>query len=142
MSIKLGGSFLVNELDANNNPVPVDGSYSLSGKVLKFTPTTPWVEGKLYSYTLKSNGDSYSSTATCDGSQAICDLDGYPIQTDYFADIEFKPVYAAGPLEALFRITQKENGIFSPRENHMTQEVQISFCTSRAIRQIATYFRF
>ncbi|SOC25103.1 Ig-like domain-containing protein [Alloalcanivorax xenomutans] len=97
MSIKLGSSFLVSEFDENGNSTPVEGAYSLSGKVLKFTPATPWVEGKLYSYTLKSNGDSYSNTATCDGSQAICDLDGYPIQTDYFADIDFEPVYAAGP---------------------------------------------
>ncbi|WP_421705971.1 Ig-like domain-containing protein [Alloalcanivorax xenomutans] len=90
-SIQLGGSFKVEKVDASGNPLEaVDGDLKVSKTGLKFFPEAPWEEGQLYRYTLGSNGDPHSSVANCDGTSAICDWEGLPLQTVWFADLTIK----------------------------------------------------
>ncbi|MBA4723412.1 MAG: Ig-like domain-containing protein [Alcanivorax sp.] len=97
-SVSLGGSFLV-EHSASGGVADdweaVQGRLEKSGKSITFWPEQNWVEGELYRYVLRSNGDRHSSTADCSGSGAICDLDGLPLQTAIFADLNIS-AYANG----------------------------------------------
>lgn len=97
-SISLGGSFLVEEIDETGTVIDsVDGNLQLDGQRLSFWPAQPWQPGALYQYTLGSNGDSSSPAAQCDGSQAICDTHGMPLQTNVLGGVEIKPVTAPQP---------------------------------------------
>ena len=81
-SVNLGGSFQVHKIDASRNIIEqVDGVLDVSAKSIMFSPSNPWEVGALYQYILGSNGSLSSSSAICDGSDAICDLNGLPIQT-------------------------------------------------------------
>ena len=82
-SIALGGSFKVERIDELENVLgDVAGQLKVEGTQLKFLPDEPWVVGQLYRYSLGSNGDLSGPAGTiCDGTQAICDLSGLPLQT-------------------------------------------------------------
>ncbi|AJD48961.1 hypothetical protein S7S_12745 [Isoalcanivorax pacificus W11-5] len=81
-SVRLGGSFLVEKVDASGNPADsVDGNVIVDGRKITFYPTDEWVQGQYYRYVMGSNGNRKSSSAICDGSQSICGEDGLPIQT-------------------------------------------------------------
>lgn len=97
-SVSLGGSFLVEEIsEAGTVIANVDGDIQLDGQRLTFWPSHPWQPDALYQYTLASNGDSNSAAAQCDGSQAICDTRGLPLQTNVLGGVEIKPVTAPQP---------------------------------------------
>lgn len=91
-SIQLGGSFSVAMLDENDQlGEPVPGRIDYNSKRLLFWPDESWTPGVRYAYQLGSNGDRYSSTANCDGTESICDLMGNPLQTALFPDMEIVP---------------------------------------------------
>jgi len=48
-------------------------------------PDQPWVAGQLYRYVLHSNNNLTSSSADCTGTQAICGINGLPLQTQLIA---------------------------------------------------------
>ncbi|MCK0538576.1 Ig-like domain-containing protein [Alcanivorax quisquiliarum] len=81
-SVSLGNSFKVETVDEFGGRLSdVSGKVSVEGRRLTFWPAEPWEAGAFYRYVLGSNNDRHSSTALCDGSQAICSVDSLPIQT-------------------------------------------------------------
>ena len=81
-SVALGGSFKVETVDQFGGVLEdVPGQVTIDGRKLTFWPEKPWETDTFYRYVLGSNGDRHSGTAVCDGSQAICSVDGLPIQT-------------------------------------------------------------
>ncbi|MBA3979997.1 MAG: hypothetical protein C0462_05270 [Alcanivorax sp.] len=81
-SVVLGGSFKVETVDQSGNVLEeVPGQVSVDGRKVTFWPEEPWEADTFYRYVLGSNGDRHTSAAACDGSQAICSVDGLPIQT-------------------------------------------------------------
>ncbi|MCH8543782.1 MAG: Ig-like domain-containing protein [Alcanivorax sp.] len=81
-SVVLGQSFKVETVDEWGGGLEeVPGQVSVDGRKVTFWPEEPWEVDTFYRYVLGSNGDRHSSAATCDGSQAICSVDGLPIQT-------------------------------------------------------------
>ncbi|MEQ8261301.1 MAG: Ig-like domain-containing protein [Alcanivorax sp.] len=81
-SIKLGQSFKVQEIDESKNVIrDIEGKVDISARSLTFTPREQWRVGALYQYILGSNGSLSSGSAVCDGSDAICDVEGLPLQT-------------------------------------------------------------
>jgi len=92
-SVRLNSTFSVNKVDVNGSSIEaVPGQLSVKGKTITFVPDFPWEEGAYYRYTVSSNGDSNSSAAICDGTGSVCGLvDGLPIQTAVFADLDIKP---------------------------------------------------
>ncbi|WP_101676309.1 Ig-like domain-containing protein [Alloalcanivorax mobilis] len=88
-SVSLSGSFLVEKIDVHGNSLgSIAGKIEKKSRQLIFTPDMPWEVGSLYSYTLKSNGDISSSLAVCDGTQAICDEIGLPLQTQIMGIVQ------------------------------------------------------
>lgn len=80
------GSFRVERVDnAGNCLAVVPGKLTLKPRQLVFTPATPWVKDQLYRYVLGSNNNMSSSDANCLGSQAICGVNGLPLQTQLIA---------------------------------------------------------
>ncbi|WP_133493080.1 Ig-like domain-containing protein [Alcanivorax sp. 24] len=68
----------------------VKGQLILKGDTIKFTPNSPWKEGTLYSYTLKSNGNTQSSSG-CDSTgdnETICSKKGLPLNTQILTESE------------------------------------------------------
>lgn len=98
-SIELSRTFDVQEIDTQGQILDsVDGRLSLQEDVLRFMPSTPWKEGALYRYVLKSNGDMSSPTeaeaanpagALCDPNTMICGDNGLPLQTQLMAETSF-----------------------------------------------------
>jgi len=87
-SMQLGGSFKVQRNSQPNGSgqwSEVPGRVIAGRRSLRFHPDTPWEDGALYRYVLGSNGDGQSSSATCDGTDAVCSADGYPLQTEMLA---------------------------------------------------------
>lgn len=90
-SIRLGescgsGSFRVERVSSTGSCLgTVPGRLELGAQSLRFLPDTPWSDGQLYRYVLGSNGNKTSSTAVCDGSQALCGSNGLPLQTQLLA---------------------------------------------------------
>lgn len=83
-SVSVGGSFLVQEVALDGSPLDdVPGRVVVDGNRLTFYPDNPWTPGVHYRYVLGSNGDDMeaSEPVVCDGSGAICDLTGLPLQT-------------------------------------------------------------
>lgn len=101
-SIELGRTFNVYEIDDQDQIVSeVDGSLSLSGDTLRFMPSDPWKENKLYRYELASNGDidtpteAQADTATgtlCDVDTMICSEEGLPLQTQLMSEVTIHDV--------------------------------------------------
>ncbi|MFN3713747.1 MAG: Ig-like domain-containing protein [Alcanivoracaceae bacterium] len=86
-SIALGGSFVV-ERRQGGSWVPVGGRLRVDARLLEFWPDQGWQPDQLYRYRLRSNGDRTSSAGSnCNGSQAICSLDGLPLQTRVLAQV-------------------------------------------------------
>lgn len=101
------GSFRVERVDASGNCLGVvQGTLKTQPRTLQFIPAQPWVVGQLYRYVLHSNNDLNSSAANCTGSQAICGLNGLPLQTQLIAqtlaDVR-NPQRGGPPLEVFFR---------------------------------------
>lgn len=101
------GSFRVERIDASGNCLGVvQGTLKTQPRTLQFIPAQPWVVGQLYRYVLHSNNDLNSSAANCTGSQAICGLNGLPLQTQLIAqtlaDVR-NPQRGGPPLEVFFR---------------------------------------
>ena len=81
----------------------VSGKVSVNSKTLTFWPDMPWKSESLYRYQLASNNvtdptpvnSAYtylgSSEATCDGTGAICSLDGMPLLTQPLGEQERAP---------------------------------------------------
>lgn len=82
-SVQLGTTFEVHEVDDNSTVLDtLDGDLKVEGNRITFWPATPWQENRLYRYTLHSTNDfNGSGNVLCDGSQAICDSDNLPLQT-------------------------------------------------------------
>lgn len=84
-SVKLGSSFVVQSISeggvVENN---ISGYLTINSKMIRFIPNQPWKSGQLYQYVVASNGDISSASAVCDGTQAICGMDGHPIQTEVY----------------------------------------------------------
>ncbi len=98
-SVVYGSSFVVEELDNTGNVVgEVSGDVSVAARSITFRPESPWQEGTYYQYTLGSNGDWNSSDAQC-GGEAICGLNGLPLQTRQLAELQVAPA-APGPFPA------------------------------------------
>ncbi|HEX4869896.1 MAG TPA: Ig-like domain-containing protein [Moraxellaceae bacterium] len=95
------GSFRVETWDNDNNCQVVPGRLEVAAQSLRFTPDSPWSVGKLYRYVLNSNGNGKSSTATCDGTQAICGSNGLPLQTQPLASSASNAPTATGGGPAL-----------------------------------------
>jgi hypothetical protein len=87
-SIRLGGSFQVNEVADDGTPVAtVPGSLEISPRQITFWPDQPWRDGVLYRYTLGSNNDAQSALALCDGSQSLCGVEqALPLQTQLLGE--------------------------------------------------------
>lgn len=80
------GSLRVERIDASGNCLGiVPGQLQLRPRDLRFVPDQPWVVGQLYRYVLHSNNSLTSSTADCTGTQAICGINGLPLQTQLIA---------------------------------------------------------
>lgn len=96
-SVVLGQTFLVETLNEQGvSTGPVAGKIEVAGAEIQFTPASPWTAGTLYRYSLVSNGDSLNVERApdntpilpeplCDGSDAICDVNGRPLQTQLYA---------------------------------------------------------
>ena len=90
-SVIAGQTFSVERINESGSVLEgVDGDINVESKAISFWPEKPWMEGELYRYTLKSNGDSASPVADCNGG-AVCDLDGMPLQTNVFSELDFVP---------------------------------------------------
>ncbi|MBL7250207.1 Ig-like domain-containing protein [Alloalcanivorax marinus] len=93
-SVVYGSSFVVEELDDSGNVVgEVQGDITLGARDITFWPASPWQEGGYYQYTLGSNGDWSSSDAQC-GDEAICGVDGLPLQTRQLAQVEIERAFS------------------------------------------------
>lgn len=80
------GSMRVERIDASGNCLAVvPGQLQLRPRDLRFVPDQPWVAGQLYRYVLHSNNSLTSSSADCTGTQAICGINGLPLQTQLIA---------------------------------------------------------
>ncbi|MES3039877.1 MAG: Ig-like domain-containing protein [Pseudomonadota bacterium] len=80
------GSLRVERIDASGNCLgTVSGKLQLRPRDLRFVPDQPWAVGQLYRYVLHSNNDLTSSSANCTGTQAICGINGLPLQTQLIA---------------------------------------------------------
>src|SRR5690554_4119324 len=105
-SMQLGGSVVV-ERRVNGGWVAEAGTLRADTRVLEFWPNQSWLEGQLYRYRLRSNGSRTSSAGTnCDGTQAVCSVDGLPLQTRLLSQDhnEATAPQAGGPdLVILFR---------------------------------------
>jgi len=84
-------NFLVERIDSNENLLgKVAGTIDVKGAVVTFTPDSPWEEGQLYRYVLKTS-DSLVPPA-CDGSDGICGINGLSIQTRVLSELTIEPV--------------------------------------------------
>jgi hypothetical protein len=98
-SVELGSSFVVQEIDHTGEFVSdVAGSLDVDSKSITFMPARPWSEQVIYKYILAS---SSAPNPSCDGSGAICDLSGLPLQTQILGPITIEPVDPPEPT-ALF----------------------------------------
>lgn len=101
------GSVRVERVDASGNCLGVvQGTLKTQPRTLQFIPAQPWVVGQLYRYVLHSNNDLNSSAANCTGSQAICGMNGLPLQTQLIAQTladARNPQRGGPPLEVFFR---------------------------------------
>lgn len=80
------GSLRVERIDASGNCLSVvPGKLQLRPRDMQFVPDQPWVAGQLYRYVLHSNNSLTSATADCTGTQAICGINGLPLQTQLIA---------------------------------------------------------
>ncbi|MES2720468.1 MAG: Ig-like domain-containing protein [Pseudomonadota bacterium] len=80
------GSLRVERIDASGNCLGiVPGKVKLRPRDMQFVPDQPWVAGQLYRYVLHSNNDLTSASADCTGTQAICGINGLPLQTQLIA---------------------------------------------------------
>lgn len=101
------GSLRVERVDASGNCLSVvQGQINFKPRELSFTPAEPWVKGQLYRYVLGSNNNMSSSAADCLGNQAICGVNGLPLQTQLIAqslDEVREPKRGGPPMEIFFR---------------------------------------
>jgi hypothetical protein len=108
------GSVRVERVDASGNCLGVvPGTLKVQPRALQFVPAQPWVVGQLYRYVLHSNNDLTSSAANCTGSQAICGINGLPLQTQLIAQTladARNPQRGGPPLEVFFRGGPEEGG--------------------------------
>jgi hypothetical protein len=108
------GSVRVERVDASGNCLGVvPGALKVQPRALQFVPAQPWVVGQLYRYVLHSNNDLTSSAANCTGSQAICGINGLPLQTQLIAQTladARNPQRGGPPLEVFFRGGPEEGG--------------------------------
>ena len=133
-SLSLGGTFSVNRLDAQGNIVgDVAGNLSLRGRTLIFTPESSWREGVLYSYTLSSADVAGGVPVDCGGSEAICDTEGLPLQTNVFADLSISAYDDPETEDKLyyFQVDSKDYTAGGPK---MTQYFQGSAETNAVIQ--------
>ena len=97
-SVVLTQTFIVERLSEQGNVLgEVDGDVNVLSKSVRFYPDEPWVQGQLYQYTLASNDDMNSSVALCDGTDAICDVTGLPLQTQVLGTTDIVPVEPPDP---------------------------------------------
>lgn len=119
-SLQLGGSFVVERRDGGVW-VPVGGRLRTEMRLLEFWPDQSWVPDQLYRYRLGSNGNRTSSAGTnCDGSQAICSVDGLPLQTRLLTQdyAEATAAQAGGPdLVILFRGAPETTSVLQALRN-------------------------
>jgi len=82
-SVENGKTFLVEKIDlSTSTSTSVDGQIAVQSNMIIFWPNQTWQDGQLYRYTISSTNDmTNSTTAICDGTQSVCDIDGLPIQT-------------------------------------------------------------
>lgn len=117
-------TFIVEEVDSQGNSVkPIKGSVEIKGATLKFYPETAWQENTYYRYTLKSSGyrevgeegmleEQFSimpSDYNC-GLDAICGIDGLPVQTRTLGTLVVKKLQGK---EVLFPYLAIKGGNYS-----------------------------
>lgn len=119
-SLQLGGSVVVERRDGGVW-VPVDGTLRTEMRLLEFWPDQSWAPDQLYRYRLRSNGSRTSSAGTnCDGSQAICSVDGLPLQTRLLTQdyAQATAAQAGGPdLVILFRGAAETTSVLQALRN-------------------------
>ena len=119
-SLQLGGSVLVERREAGGW-VPVGGMLRTETRLLEFWPAQSWATDQLYRYRLRSNGNRTSSAGTnCDGSQAICSVDGLPLQTRLLTQdyAEATAAQGGGPdLVILFRGAPETTSVLQALRN-------------------------
>lgn len=69
---------------ASNSWTLVPGRLEVSEQALRFYPDSKWEAGKLFRYTLASNGNDGSSS--CNPASQMCGSNGLPLQTQILAD--------------------------------------------------------
>ncbi len=67
----------------SGNWTAVPGRLEVGEQALRFYPDTPWTAGKLYRYTMASNGSM--SSGSCNPGTQICGSNGLPLQTQILA---------------------------------------------------------
>ncbi len=92
-SVTLGQTFLVEKIDNNGAVIQsIAGELDIKPRIITFFPLEPWEEDALYRYTLKSTVGSVAPL--CNGTDAICDEIGLPLQTRVLGDLTIEPVDA------------------------------------------------
>lgn len=75
-------TFIVERTDEDGEPVEtISGNAVVEGNTLTFWPAESWHVGARYRYTLVSTGDMTGAAPVECGVNAICDLEGLPLQT-------------------------------------------------------------
>ncbi|MDP1776372.1 MAG: hypothetical protein Q8K94_07130, partial [Moraxellaceae bacterium] len=99
-------SIRVERVDASGNCLGVvPGKLIVKPREVQFTPNQSWQVGQLYRYVLGSNNDMRSSAANCLGQQAICGVNGLPLQTQLISqnyDDVAEPKRGGPPIEIFF----------------------------------------
>ena len=89
-SVALNETFIVNRIQQDGSILgEIEGELTVESKKISFMPTTPWETEQLYSYTIKS---IESGSPSCDGTDAVCDVNGLPVQTRVLGDLVIEPV--------------------------------------------------
>ncbi|MDX1803466.1 MAG: Ig-like domain-containing protein [Alcanivorax sp.] len=120
-TVQLGTSFIV-EHDNNGSWEAVSGLLKVDPRAITFTPDTPWVDGDLYRYILKSTGDS--TVGGCPAG-ALCSTEGLPLQT---ALLEAPGMQDGGPdMTILFHGAPAIDTVFQELSNLPSADVNNNF---------------
>ena len=108
-TIRIGETFLVEKINKDGRVIgTVPGRLEKNIQRIRFYPDSPWEVGSFYRYTIAS------ATAVNDCNNAVCSIDGYPLQTDLLVD----PEDIGGPdLTIYFYGSESTKSVFLPLRN-------------------------